>query len=730
MLASCGAAPKNLGPNAENGTIDFSDWDFKANGPAELKGDWKFVPGEFLDFETVEANWDRYQDRVHVPGDWVIVNENRDSTANYSPTGFGTYFLRLKLSERSLRANSPVTLLAEDICCASTIEVWDENKRTRLATGGAGKPGVNAAQERARMNLGAASSWDHVQTTSLLVIIHLSNHVHARPGMRDSPILGVTNSKHGPLFKPLLLGSGVSGILIIIALYHLVLFLQRRDDKLSLTFALLCFPMAVREILTSGIFEMLWNEPDSSAFVYSAALEYITMPLITIAASVYFCALYPSRNLIWFIRLWGYGYGGALILFTLLQTSLVYTGAVLFYHIHLVVSMVILILVPFQAAFQKKDLANWVLLSTLLCVLGFTNDLLYSRNVIQTDFIGPYVFLLFILIQSAIIAKNFSRAMDERDASNSALLETYRQLDKELLKREKLIESNNNLQTEIDAAGQQLIQADKLSSLGQLVAGVAHEIAGPTNYIGLAIQLVQRRVESVQALLNKILDPSDSDAKKVLDVFTADLDEANSEIERIGSGVVKIQDIHSALRNHGRIDPTPRYDLLIKPILNETMIILGSKTKLIDTQVETSNAPLFTGRRSQMSQVLTNLIGNAADAVEEKRLKEKELNNPFEPKILIQAQAATRDDQEMLEVSIHDNGYGIPVEIREKILQPFFTTKEVGKGTGLGMPIIIRIIESHGGSLEITDSPILGGACLKFWIPCNPATDPGSTTAT
>ena len=107
------------------------------------------------------------------------------------------------------------------------------------------------------------------------------------------------------------------------------------------------------------------------------------------------------------------------------------------------------------------------------CVLaiGGINDILYARRVVDTAYIAPYTFIAFVLMQASLIAQKFARVFEERDASQNALLETYQQLDDELLKREKLVAANERLSEENRIASEQLIQADKLATLGTMVAG-------------------------------------------------------------------------------------------------------------------------------------------------------------------------------------------------------------------------------------------------------------------
>ena len=121
--------------------------------------------------------------------------------------------------------------------------------------------------------------------------------------------------------------------------------------------------------------------------------------------------------------------------------------------------------------------------SLLLLGGGGVNDILHAQQRIDTAFIAPYTFIAFVLVQAGLIAQKFAYAFEERDASQRALLESYEQLDEELLRREKLLEVNTRLQEENRIASEQLIQADKLATLGTMVAGVAHDIANPTGLI-------------------------------------------------------------------------------------------------------------------------------------------------------------------------------------------------------------------------------------------------------
>ena len=177
-------------------------------------------------------------------------------------------------------------------------------------------------------------------------------------------------------------------------------------------------------------------------------------------------------------------------------------------------------------------------------------------------------------------------------------------------------------------------------------------------------------------------------------------------LSKINLGTERINAINTAIRNQSRNDAA-RTNENLKSIVDECIVIVGSRIKHIEVGVRVSPSLQLEVVRSQFGQVLMNLLANAADAVDD---QDYGAASRSEARILI----AAKQTKDRFELSIEDSGPGIPEELRQKILQPFFTTKDVGKGTGLGMPIVLRILETHGFELSISQSASLGGA--KFSI--------------
>jgi two-component system, NtrC family, sensor kinase len=310
-----------------------------------------------------------------------------------------------------------------------------------------------------------------------------------------------------------------------------------------------------------------------------------------------------------------------------------------------------------------------------------------------------------VTLLSLALADRIHVVQEKEAASQAALLKTYKALDKELTNRENLEKQNTALHKDIQLASDQLIQADKLSTLGALAAGVAHDIASPTQFIVSGVDASNQCIGAIDERLIALLDQDSMEAREVYERFKKDLNQTEAALSDISLGARRITSINEAIRNQSRSDTAPDTHLL-KPLIEECATILGNKLTFCEVKIECDEHISVFARRSHIGQVLTNLISNAADALTEHKSEDAPI---------IQIQAATASN--MVHLSISDNGPGIPEDMREKILEPFFTTKEVGKGTGLGMPICVRIIETHGSKLEIDKSPHLKGARFSFSLP-------------
>lgn len=274
----------------------------------------------------------------------------------------------------------------------------------------------------------------------------------------------------------------------------------------------------------------------------------------------------------------------------------------------------------------------------------------------------------------------------------------------------------------------QLVQTEKMSSLGQLVAGIAHEINNPVNFIYGNLSHIRHNVEHLLQILDLYhhhypKPPADIQAAATAMDLEFVMEDLPKLLNSMKVGSERIQEIVSSLRTFSRMDEAEMKSVNIHSGLDSTLLILRNRLKerpdareIQVLQEYDDHLPPVECYAGQLNQVFMNILSNAIDALEEVRCRQL----PHEQQPFIKIQTALIENQRV-SIRIQDNGMGIPEHLQTQLFNPFFTTKPVGKGTGMGLSISYQIVtEKHGGELYC-DSQLGQGTTFTITIPLNQA---------
>jgi len=247
-----------------------------------------------------------------------------------------------------------------------------------------------------------------------------------------------------------------------------------------------------------------------------------------------------------------------------------------------------------------------------------------------------------------------------------------------------LLQAFNRMTVELRVRQQQLVQSEKLASLGTLLSGVAHELNNPLSNISTSAQILDEEIadpdpEFQKSLVGQIMEQSD-----------------------------RARDIVKSLLEFSRHHDFNKQKLALKPLLEKTIILIrGQVPSEVDIQLDIPADLEIVADKQRMQQVFLNLIKNAIDVVGN------------EGHIWVSARGIMKKNrQQEVEILVEDDGPGILPENLPKIFDPFFTTKDVGHGSGLGLYIVHDIIEQHGGSMRVDSQPG-NGTTFIIWLPVN-----------
>jgi PAS domain S-box-containing protein len=364
---------------------------------------------------------------------------------------------------------------------------------------------------------------------------------------------------------------------------------------------------------------------------------------------------------------------------------------------------------------HPDDVQLWLERVEEISQLGNPRD--YEIRILRPDGAVRYIYVKTqAIFDSGKVIKLFGTIQDitDRKLAEDALRQSEGQL------REKATQLEVTL-SELRSTQTQLIQTEKMSSLGLLVAGVAHEINNPINFIYGNVMHASEYSSDLLGLI-KLYQESYPDPTPEIVATTEDIELAFIQedlpkiLQSMQVGVDRVRNIVLSLRNFSRLDEAEMKPVDIHSGIDSTLLILQHRLKkdalghAIEVVKEYGQLPKVNCYASGLNQVFMNILSNAIDAVELRVGLEEitaSLENPlsprFERKIVIRTEVC---DKNWVRISIANNGAGMTEEVRSRVFDPFFTTKAVGKGTGLGLSISYQIVvEKHGGKLMCISAP-------------------------
>jgi signal transduction histidine kinase len=332
--------------------------------------------------------------------------------------------------------------------------------------------------------------------------------------------------------------------------------------------------------------------------------------------------------------------------------------------------------------------------------------------------VGLLYYSGFLLAVLAFLVWNLDQRRRQIDRINGLLREANEKLEARVAERTREL---SDALAKLKESEAMLIQSEKMSSLGQMVAGIAHEVNTPLAYVKSSLEAVRRSVPQVARLaaeterLLALLSADGADEAALAAQFAqvralvqelGGPDPARSslqDLERVLKdglfGIGQISEVIGNLKNFSRLDRGNVAEFDLHEGIESTIRIAHAQLEKRVLRREFGKIPRISCSPSQINQVILNLLANAAQATKD-------------GDGTITLRTGMRDATHVA-VEVADNGHGIPPEVLPKVFDPFFTTKPVGKGTGLGLSICHKIVENHGGTLEVQSRP---GAGTRFTI--------------
>lgn len=350
-------------------------------------------------------------------------------------------------------------------------------------------------------------------------------------------------------------------------------------------------------------------------------------------------------------------------------------------------------------------------------ISGLLIFILQTNGLIKLNIIANFPMLvgtaMEAILLSLALADKINILKKEKEDEQAEKLRILKENESLILEQNEILEAKVKARTEeleetlhnLQNTQTQLVNQEKMASLGQLTAGIAHEINNPINFVSSNISPLKRDIkdllEVVQTYKDRGEEQFDEKTKKELKDLEEDieldyvLDEIDQLLKGMEDGAKRTVEIVKGLRLFSRVDEQDVKKVDIHDGINSTLVLLNSSMSgRIKVIKEYNEIPMIECLAGKINQVFMNIITNAIHALQD------HLDTNPNPEITI----CTKQIGDHIKIEIADNGPGMPESVKQRIFEPFFTTKAVGKGTGLGLSIVYTIIENHKGTLEVDTS--------------------------
>jgi len=507
------------------------------------------------------------------------------------------------------------------------------------------------------------------------------------------------------------------GIILVMFFYNLFIYFTLRDP-IYLKYVIYILAIGMTQASLLGYpFEYLWpNLPwfaNQSVYLFSCMVSISALEFLKTFLQVKIHA--PVLYKISFIFTSSYILTAILSLTGYFNVSyfLVLANAAL-----IAIYMLIVAIVIFQKGYKP---ALFFLVAWSSMLVGIIIYVLKDFNILPpnnfTNYTMPVGSAIEVILLSFALADRINILKKEKEESQSQAFNALLQneliirnqnivLEKNVEERTKeLKNTNNELSTtlsELKQTQSQLVNAEKMASLGQLTAGIAHEINNPINFVVSNVKPLKRDIEDIYELVHKYetINKNDNFDEQIAEIntykseidYTYIKEEIGYLLKGIEDGAIRTADIVRGLRVFSRLDENDLKRTNIIEGINSTLTLLNPEISgSMELIKNFSYFPEVECFPEKLNQVFMNILNNAIFAIKEnKDRKEKG-----------QLVITTSNNQSHVFISIKDNGIGMTNEVKEKIFEPFFTTKAVGKGTGLGMSITFSIISDHRGTIQL-----------------------------